>query len=113
LHVVLPMASGDYCEDFPSAESLAEYQSLLDRAAVVKELEPQTERNASYEAAGRYVVDHCDTLIAVWDGQPARGRGGTGEIVAYARDQGRPMYWIDSRDPGKWTLQAGTNFKGE
>ncbi len=113
LHAVLPMASADYCEDFHSAESVAEYQSLLDRAAVVKKLEPHAERNASYEAAGRYVVDHCDVLIAVWDGQPARGRGGTAEIVAYARDQGRPMYWIHSRDPGKWTFQDGINFKGE
>ncbi|WP_041624991.1 hypothetical protein [Stackebrandtia nassauensis] len=29
-----------------------------------------------------------DQLIAVWDGQPARGYGGTADVVDYARDHG-------------------------
>jgi len=47
---------------------------------------------------GQYVVDHCDVLIAVWDGQPSRGRGGTAEIVQYALEQNRPIIrvWGDS-----------------
>ena len=47
---------------------------------------------------GQYVVDHCDVLIAVWDGQPARGRGGTAEIVQYAQEQNRPIIrvWGDA-----------------
>ena len=43
---------------------------------------------------GRYVLDRCDVLVAVWDGQPARGRGGTADIVAMARHCGKPMAWI-------------------
>jgi hypothetical protein len=39
--------------------------------------EQKSRREAAYEAAGRYVVDHCDLLIAVWDRKPAQGRGGT------------------------------------
>jgi hypothetical protein len=31
--------------------------------------------------AGRGTVAHCDVLLAVWDGRPPRGRGGTGEVV--------------------------------
>jgi hypothetical protein len=27
-------------------------------------------------------------LLAVWDGQPARGYGGTADVVAHARDRG-------------------------
>jgi hypothetical protein len=48
-------------------------------------------RRESYEQAGHYVVDHCDLLIAVWDREPSRGRGGTAEIVQYALEQRRPV----------------------
>jgi hypothetical protein len=36
-------------------------------------------------------VDRSDVLLAVWDGQPARGPGGTGDVVAYARARGTPV----------------------
>lgn len=32
-------------------------------------------------------------LLALWDGAPARGPGGTAAIVAYARERGLPVYW--------------------
>ncbi|GAA1546679.1 hypothetical protein GCM10009678_31630 [Actinomadura kijaniata] len=38
-----------------------------------------------YLQAGLKMLDHADELIAVWDGLPAAGRGGTGEIVEHAR----------------------------
>ena len=39
---------------------------------------------------------HCEVLIAIWDGQPARGPGGTAEVVALARDRNLPVAWIYS-----------------
>jgi hypothetical protein len=36
-------------------------------------------------------VDRSSVLVAVWDGQPARGLGGTADVVAYARQRGVPM----------------------
>jgi hypothetical protein len=36
-------------------------------------------------------VDRSDVLLAVWDGRPARGFGGTGDVVAYARRRGVPV----------------------
>jgi hypothetical protein len=36
-------------------------------------------------------VDHCDVLIALWDGEPSRGRGGTKDVIDYARAQQRPV----------------------
>ena len=41
--------------------------------------------------AGKYVVDACDLLFAVWDGETAEGRGGTGDVVAYAQRKRRPI----------------------
>ena len=35
-------------------------------------------------------------VIALWDGQPSRGRGGTATIVSYARDQGIPLAWVNT-----------------
>jgi hypothetical protein len=36
-------------------------------------------------------------LLAVWDGRPARGLGGTGDVVARARRQGLPLAWVHAR----------------
>jgi hypothetical protein len=40
---------------------------------------------------GRAVVDRSSVLIAVWDGQPSRGLGGTADVVTYARQRGVPI----------------------
>jgi hypothetical protein len=41
--------------------------------------------------AGKVVVDRSSVLLAVWDGQPSRGLGGTADVVAYARQRGVPV----------------------
>ncbi|WP_159942444.1 MULTISPECIES: hypothetical protein [unclassified Nocardiopsis] len=67
------------------------YDRLLARAARVREL-PHTESTSrAHMAAGRLLVEHCDHLVAVWDGKPARGPGGTADVVAYARALSRPV----------------------
>src|SRR6185312_626321 len=48
----------------------------------------------SYEAVGRFVVRNCDLLIAIWDGKPPRGRGGTFDMVRFAAETGTPVWWI-------------------
>lgn len=40
--------------------------------------------DAAYEAVGRLVLAQADILLAIWDGDVARGRGGTGDVVAEA-----------------------------
>jgi hypothetical protein len=39
-------------------------------------------RAEQYAAAGRYIVERSDRLLAVWDDEPARGAGGTADMVA-------------------------------
>jgi hypothetical protein len=111
LDVVLPMVIDDYIKDFESEESREEFLDLLDRCRKPTSLrsrriqddssdpdEQAERRREAYAQVGQYVVDHCDVLIAVWDGQLSRGRGGTAEIVQYAREQVRPIIrvWGDS-----------------
>ena len=43
---------------------------------------------------GRATVAHCDILIAVWDGLPPRGRGGTGEVVQLALTRGTAIIHV-------------------
>lgn len=89
----LPMPQADYRQDF-SPKSQTEFNTLLQQAAEVIELPGLTPRSAAYEAAGRYMLARSDVLLVVWDGQPARGQGGTGQLVAEARERGLPVAWV-------------------
>lgn len=97
LVALLPFKSSDYETTFGDASANGEYRALLARAGEVVEL-PGTlaDSTAGYEAVGRLAVDRCHVLVAVWDGKPAAGRGGTPEIIQYALDHGRPAIWIDA-----------------
>src|SRR5262249_34888170 len=53
-------------------------------------------RDQAYVGGGREIVDLCDVLFALWDGKAATGRGGTAEVVEYARQLGRPLLWLDT-----------------
>ena len=101
LEVALPLPEEEYVEDFKSEASKAEFRSLLARASETPWQAPGgLDRDEAYERAGRYVVDRCDALIALWDGQKSRGRGGTAEIVGYAQEQSVPIAWVHTEgDP--------------
>ena len=101
LVVPLPMPQSDYMADFQSAASKEEFQCLLALADEVITL-PPAPRDEAYAAVGRYVLDHCDLLVAIWDGKGAQSQGGAGEIVAQARQRGLPMAWVHAgnRKPG-------------
>ena len=99
LHVPLPFDVSDYTKDFHSPLSRKQFHDLFLRAAWSMVLPPEKDRNTSYRAVGRYVVDHSDLMIAVWNGKPARGRGGTGEVMDICRQMGKPLYWIHSETP--------------
>jgi len=98
LEVVLPLPEEDYLNDFKTSESKDDFKALLAEAKSVITLEKADSRKAAYEQVGRYVVDNCDVLIAIWDGKPAAGKGGTAEIVGYARKIGRSFFWINSEN---------------
>jgi hypothetical protein len=92
---VLPLPVDDYEKDFISAASLKEFRDLLGRARSVRVMSQSVSREESYENAGRYVTDYCDVLMALGNGKETQGRGGTAEIVRYARSQRHPLIWIN------------------
>ena len=107
LEVGLPMEKDDYIQDFITKESKAEFEELLSEAKSVRVLPTQRSRTKAYEQVGHYVVDNCDVLIAIWDGKPAAGQGGTAEIVQYARWAKCPLVWINTEDPEKVVVEPG------
>jgi hypothetical protein len=94
LQVPLPLPLEAYLEDFPEPASKQEFFILMAHAAEVVQLLPVETRAAAYQQVGRYILHNCDVLIALWDGQAAQGQGGTGEIVAEARQLSLPIAWV-------------------
>ncbi len=102
LLVPLPLPIETYLEDFPEPESRQEFYNLFSRAIEVVQLPPCATRDAAYLQVGRYILENCDVLIALWDGQEAQGQGGTGQVVGVARQLGLPLAWVHcgNRKPG-------------
>jgi len=89
LEALLPLPATDFETDFGTDDSLAEFRALLQRAGAIEVVsaDPTTgDRLAAYERAGFSMVDRVDVVIALWDGEPSRGRGGTADVIQYALD---------------------------
>jgi len=91
LHVIVPCER--YDETLNGAD-LSRFRELLGSAEVVETLRHPEPTEEAFLAAGHRVADLCQVLVAVWDGEPARGLGGTADIVEYAREAGRGIVII-------------------
>ncbi|MGU5731460.1 hypothetical protein ACV1DR_21575 [Aeromonas jandaei] len=91
LVAVLPLPVASYLEDFVSEESKAEFQQLLAQATVLQaNQQPPSVRDDGYVDLARFLVRHCQLIVALWDGvneQPAPDGsmailpGGTADVV--------------------------------
>ncbi|MFI6347719.1 hypothetical protein [Streptomyces sp. NPDC050560] len=88
LDVVVP--AQDYREGLP-AEHHAAYDELLRQASEVHHTGLPESTSEAHMAGSEVLVGLADELVAVWDGQPARGYGGTADVVAYAERTGVPV----------------------
>jgi hypothetical protein len=82
-------------KDNPAA---AEYYQELRRNAAVTTLAGTTADDAGFRKLGEWVVNHCDILVALWDGEPPKSPGpdgvpspGTAAIVSYALSHAREI----------------------
>ena len=124
IEVVVPLAKEDYLEDFTTAASRAEFEYLFKKARRPITLEedslkgehpgrdPKEVKRQAYENVGRYVVDKCDVLIALWDGENARGKGGTAEIIEYAKKKQRPVMVVSTKAPHDISPFLGHGLNG-
>lgn len=85
LRVIVPCDG--YENSFTSTDDLAKYRRLLAAATLITVLDHPIPSETAFWDAGKKVVDQADVVFAVWDGRPAAGLGGTGDVVKYATDQ--------------------------
>lgn len=81
----------DYSASFSNDSDRTQYESLRRLAHNVVELHLATEVEESFFQASRFAVDQSSVLFAVWDEKPAKGRGGTADVVHYAIEKGREV----------------------
>jgi hypothetical protein len=81
LEIVVP--AEDHRDSLPSAHRSV-YDDLLKQARTVHRTGMETSTPQARQAAGEILVGLSDELLAVWDGRPALGHGGTADAVAYA-----------------------------
>jgi hypothetical protein len=100
------MTPADYETDFSSAASRAEFAEFLGKARSVVEIPRAVgegwktfgpERDALYAKVGAAIAEGSQILIALWDNLPARGLGGTADVVGWFQ-QGQA--------PGAYSLRA-------
>jgi len=108
LEVIAPLPFDEHRKDFVEAIDRYEFDALLVKAsritAPARELEKppmdaDEQRGLDYLHAGEHIVDASEILIAVWNGQPESGTGGTAQIIRYALETGRVVLWIHSEVP--------------
>ncbi|MFE7591961.1 hypothetical protein ACFU6K_21385 [Kitasatospora sp. NPDC057512] len=85
LEVIVP--ADEYRDGLPEWHHPV-YDRLFDSAAAVHRTGHVESDEPAHLAGGELLVHHVDKLLAVWDGLPARGQGGTADVVALARRHG-------------------------
>jgi hypothetical protein len=103
IDAILPFPYKDYKKDFEKSAAdadrnvEAEFDAALREASAVLEL-PEIDfpedRNSGYARLGGFLVRQIDVLVAVWDGKPEEGAGGTAEVVRKALLARIPVVWI-------------------
>ncbi|HLL66611.1 MAG TPA: hypothetical protein VK453_12815 [Micromonosporaceae bacterium] len=95
LEVILPCEN--YASSLATDDARARFEDLRRAAGTVITLPYPNPSQEAFLAAGQVLVERCDHLFAIWDGRPARGLGGTADIVRYARARRSPVtvLWVD------------------
>jgi len=108
LHAILPFETERYRKDMSDDRARERLNELLQKATSVLEL-PGGPDDAlePYVMAGLATVSHSDLLIAVWDGLPSRGAGGTADVVGFAAEMARPVIHVSPGGGSAKTIRWG------
>ncbi len=87
--------SDNYEDTFDPNTALANYRLRLSNAKKSIKLDFPNPCEEAYYEAGKYIVDHSEIVFAIWNRKPAKGLGGTGDVVKYALDKNRIIIHIN------------------
>lgn len=99
LQIILPFEKAEYLKTFSSSEVYADFNAIYDNVddtnkRELKRLEGN-EINQLFLELGHTVVDDSDYMIAVWNEDKGKGKGGTADVVAYAVSQKKKILLIN------------------
>nr|WP_042178962.1 hypothetical protein [Kibdelosporangium sp. MJ126-NF4]CEL13546.1 hypothetical protein [Kibdelosporangium sp. MJ126-NF4]CTQ99232.1 hypothetical protein [Kibdelosporangium sp. MJ126-NF4] len=89
IEVVLPAA--DYRNRKVKPHNKAQFDQLLGKASAVHTMPFAESNRDAYMAASEHVLSTVDTMIAIWDGGPSGGHGGTADVVNAAQQRDIPV----------------------
>ena len=72
-------------------QSQERYKKMLGLAMDVVYVHDGPYRDGCLNKRNEWMINHCDALVAVWDGSP----GGTAHCVKYARSAGKPIVMVN------------------
>jgi len=104
LEVVIPFAG--YESTFSEDRDREEFHRLLKLSVRFETLERHGTDEEAYFAAGKKLIDVSDLVVAVWDGKPAAGLGGTGDVVKYASQQWKRIVHLNPNDRTRRDLKS-------
>ncbi len=94
----------DYEKAFDDQTARSQYIRFVQMAEEIIRLNfPHPSEQAFFEG-GRKVVECSDLIFAVWNGKPARGLGGTGDIVNFSKQEGKAVVHINPVNQKKTVL---------
>ena len=98
LDAPLPFSVDEYENDFATEPPRHHYRALLAKARNVLELPGErVAHSQAYERVGMTILGLSDLMLAVWDGAPAAGKGGTTAMVMTAIHSGQqPIIYVDA-----------------
>ncbi len=108
VRALLPFEPTEYRKDFALGDEVDYFEQAL---AAVDEIVALPGDRANLEAAyvqvGESLVKTADLMIAIWDGEPGRGPGGTAHVVELALKSLVPVIHIDiDRDSDRISMHA-------
>ena len=80
-----------YETTFQNTSDLERYYEFLQHASEQLQLPFEKPSETAFFEAGKQIVNLSDMVIAIWNGLPAKGLGGTGDIVKYALSLKKPV----------------------
>jgi hypothetical protein len=99
---VLPFAPEEHEKDFSSPAALELAATVIASAHSLFVLPGERgEGERAHERASTVVLANIDLLIAVWNGERAGRRGGTGDVVQSAVSSGIPVVVIEPKFPAR------------
>jgi hypothetical protein len=96
VRATLPFEAHEYRKDFAPGDELDTFEQAVAAADEIVALPgDRCDAVAAYVGVGKLLVREADIMMAIWDGEEARGLGGTAHVVDLARQSSVPVIHVD------------------